>query len=506
MVSKKIDESALYDDHLNGNYSDSEIVIGLVGAVGTELTAIKRIIKERLDLFNYTSEEIRISRDIISFFEDIPNDLSHFDQANALMTAGNTIREKSGDNSILALAAATQINILREKNGKNDELEPLKRHAFIISSLKHPDEVQKLRTIYSNGFFLVGIHSNENRRRDFLMDNKSMSITEAKQLIERDADESDKHGQHTRDTYHLSDFFIDFGSNRDKTQHDIWRTLDLMFGKPYVTPTFDEFAMFMAFSSSLRSADLSRQVGAVMTKNKNIISTGANDIPQSGGGLYWPEYDSDGVKIIDKDNGRDWKRGYDSNAREKKIIINNIVDTLDNEEMKEPLRKLLLSSGIKDITEYGRVVHTEMEAILACARSDISTKDAELYCTTFPCHNCAKHIVASGIKRVIYVEPYPKSKALNFHSDSITLELDDEEGVKFEPFVGVGPRSFYDLFSTNLGAGYPIKRKDPNGNVVNWTKNDAVLRMQMLSTSYIERETAAASAIGDYLRKYNESK
>ncbi|WP_237334059.1 dCMP deaminase family protein, partial [Vibrio anguillarum] len=234
-----------------------------------------------------------------------------------------------------------------------------------------------------------------------------MSNSEATLLIQRDADESDKHGQHTRDTYHLSDFFIDFGANRDKAQHDIWRTLDLMFGKPYVTPTFDEFAMFMAFSSSLRSADLSRQVGAVMTKNKNIIATGANDIPQFGGGLYWPEYDSSGVKIIDKDNGRDWKRGFDSNAREKKLIINNIIDSLPDEKAKDTLRELLHSSKIKDITEYGRVVHAEMEAILACARSDISTKDAELYCTTFPCHNCAKHIVASGIKRVVYVEPYP---------------------------------------------------------------------------------------------------
>ncbi|MGF1868393.1 anti-phage dCTP deaminase [Photobacterium indicum] len=505
MVFKKNEEGTLHD-HLNGSYSDSEVVIGLVGAVGTELTAIKQIIKDRLEMFNYTSEEVRISQDIISLFEEIPDDLSHFDKANALMTAGNTIREKSSDNSILALAAATQINLIREQKSQSGDPEPLKRHAFIVSSLKHPDEVQKLRTIYSNGFFLIGIHSNEKRRKDFLMNNKSMSAEEAEQLIERDADESDKHGQHTRDTYHLSDFFIDFGANRDKAQHDIWRTLDLMFGKPYVTPTFDEFAMFMAFSSSLRSADLSRQVGAVMTKNKNIISTGANDIPQFGGGLYWPEYDSDGVKIIDKDNGRDWKRGYDSNAHEKKTIINDIVDTLPNDEMKEPLRKLLNLSGIKDITEYGRVVHAEMEAILACARSDISTKNAELYCTTFPCHNCAKHIVASGIKRVVYVEPYPKSKALNFHSDSITLELDDDEGVKFEPFVGVGPRSFYDLFSTKLGAGYPIKRKDSNGNVVDWKKNDAVLRMQMLSTSYIERETAAASAISDYRSKYNESK
>ncbi|MBF4253574.1 cytidine deaminase, partial [Vibrio anguillarum] len=490
MVSKKMEENTLRD-HLSGSYSDSEVIIGLVGAVGTELSAIKQIIKERLEMFNYTSEEVRISQDIISLFEDIPNSQSHFDKANALMSAGNTIRKKSGDNSILALATAAKINLLREQKSKSDDLEPLKRHAFIVSSLKHPEEVQKLRTIYSKGFFLIGIHSNEKRRKEFLENNKSMSNSEATLLIQRDADESDKHGQHTRDTYHLSDFFIDFGANRDKAQHDIWRTLDLMFGKPYVTPTFDEFAMFMAFSSSLRSADLSRQVGAVMTKNKNIIATGANDIPQFGGGLYWPEYDSSGVKIIDKDNGRDWKRGFDSNAREKKLIINNIIDSLPDEKAKDTLRELLHSSKIKDITEYGRVVHAEMEAILACARSDISTKDAELYCTTFPCHNCAKHIVASGIKRVVYVEPYPKSKALDFHSDSITLELDGEEGVKFEPFVGVGPRSFYDLFSTNLGAGYPIKRKDPSGNTVSWNENSAILRMQMLSTSYIERETAA---------------
>lgn len=505
MNIKGTDEGVLHEEHLNGSYSDSEIVIGLVGAVGTELTDIKQIITERLETFNYTSNEIRISQDIISLFEDIPSGLSNFEKSNALMSAGNTIRKKSDDNSILALAAASQISCIREQLSSGSDPEPLKRKAFIISSLKHPEEVQKLRTIYSRGFYLIGIHSSETRRRDFLKANKNMSEEEANLLIQRDADESDKHGQHTRDTYHLSDFFIDYGSNRHKAQYDIWRTLDLMFGKPFVTPTFDEFAMFMAFSSSLRSADLSRQVGAVMTKNKNIIATGANDIPQAGGGLYWPDYDSEGERIVDKEGGRDWKRGYDSNAREKKMIINEILETLPNNEYKEPLRELLNSSRIKDITEYGRVVHAEMEAILACARSDISTKNAELYCTTFPCHNCAKHIVASGIKRVVYVEPYPKSRALDFHSDSITLELNNEESVRFEPFVGVGPRSFYDLFSTNLGAGYPIKRKDPNGNAVNWVESKAVLRMQMLSTSYIERETAAASAVSDYRSKYNES-
>lgn len=384
MVVKGNNENVLHEEHLNGSYSDSEIVIGLVGAVGTELTAIKQIITERLNTFNYTCEEIRISQDIISLFEDISADLSNYDKAQALMSAGNTIRQKSGDNSILALAAASQISLFREQSSTGSDPEPLKRKAFIISSLKHPEEVQKLRTIYSRGFYLIGIHSSESRRRDFLQANKNMSEEEANKLIQRDADESDKHGQHTRDTYHLSDFFIDYGSNRHKAQYDIWRTLDLMFGKPFVTPTFDEFAMFMAFSSSLRSADLSRQVGAVMTKNKNIIATGANDIPQAGGGLYWPDYDSKGEKIVDKEDGRDWKRGFDSNAREKSMIINEILETLPDDEHKEPLRTLLNSSRIKDITEYGRVVHAEMEAILACARSDISTKKCRTILYNFP--------------------------------------------------------------------------------------------------------------------------
>ena len=59
--------------------------------------------------------------------------------------------------------------------------------------------------------------------------------------------------------------------------------VDLWFGNPFITPTFDEHAMFLAFSAALRSADLSRQVGAVITKDSQILSAGANDCPKAGG-------------------------------------------------------------------------------------------------------------------------------------------------------------------------------------------------------------------------------
>jgi deoxycytidylate deaminase len=65
----------------------------------------------------------------------------------------------------------------------------------------------------------------------------------------------------------------------------------------------------------------------------------------------------------------------------------------------------LLGSRIMDLTEYGRVVHAELLALCDAARLGRSVKGATLYCTTFPCHNCTKHLLASGIRRVVFMEP-----------------------------------------------------------------------------------------------------
>lgn len=501
-TSNESPESTSGDSELvNNTYNDSELVIGLVGAVGTDLEQVTKIITDRLQAFNYTAEEIRVSRQVIKELESIPESSGHYERIKNYMTVGNKIREQSKDNSALALGVAAKINELRPKS--EDKPEPLPRKAFLINSLKHPDEVERFRQIYSNGFYLIGVYADEKRRFDFLTKNLRIEPHNASELMERDSDESDKFGQHTRDTFHLSDFFIHYDGNSDKFQNDIWRVIDLAFGKPYVTPTFDEYAMFMAFSASLRSADLSRQVGAVIAKDKNIISTGANDIPKAGGGLYWPEYNEEKTEIIDADDGRDYKRGEDSNVIEKRKIIEDILSKIPEEE-REKFESYLKNSKIKDITEYGRVVHAEMEAILACTRNQIGLKGSDLYCTTFPCHNCAKHIIASGISKVIYVEPYPKSKAFEFHSDSISFEKNHNNHVIFEPFVGVGPRSFFDLFSMSLGSGYHLKRKNKDGSIVDWKEESGRLRVQMLPCSYIELEALAAQLLKKYMESTDE--
>src|ERR1019366_5351412 len=184
-------------------------------------------------------------------------------------------------------------------------------------SLKHPDEVARLREIYPEGFYLIGVHADEKRRHDHLTQSKRMTPQEAETLMRRDEDEQLPRGQRTSDSFHLSDFFVRIDQDQDKLRNSVWRVLDILFGHPYKTPTFDEYAMFMAFAAALRSADLSRQVGAVVARKKEIMATGANDCPKCGGGLYWPEYDEEDHQIKDATDGRDYMRGEDANKVER---------------------------------------------------------------------------------------------------------------------------------------------------------------------------------------------
>ena len=188
-------------------------------------------------------------------------------------------------------------------------------------------------------------------------------------------------------------------------------------------------------------------------------------------------------------------RGEDANKIEQQRIIEDILNRAgESVSDRDALRTVLQDSRLSDITEYGRVVHAEMEALLSIARSNVSSVGGTLFATTFPRHNCAKHIVAAGIKRVVFIEPYPKSKAAQLHSDSISLGFSgDDSTVHFEPFVGVGPRRFFDLFSMRHGSGYRLTRKDSEGQAVKWQPEASRLRIQMLPCSYVDLELLASS-------------
>lgn len=482
-----------------------EFVIGIVAPIGADIAAFEQLIGECLSEYGYKPNIVKLSdflKDPILNSVGIEIDESSLsNRYNSLMSAGNRIREITRQNDFLAKYAVTSIAESRPVDEKNEPL-PLEGVVHVLHSLKHKDEVKTLREVYGLGFWLIGLYCHETQR-NMRLSMKGAKPEEAAWLIQRDQDEHSNNGQQTRKVFELSDVFIHLNTdNLQETRKQLERFLDLVFGNPFRTPTPDEHAMFLAYAESSRSGSLARQIGAVITSSEGeVIATGTNDVPCFGGGLYWPG-DSD---------QRDFARGFDFNTQQRDRMIESLMRNViknQHEEDKEEgdksgakkayteqdyLRegkRVFADSPLFDLTEFGRDVHAEMEALLCCARIGVSARNGTLYSTTFPCHNCAKHIVATGIKRVVFVEPYPKSKARELLSDSIVIESDShiEDKVSFEHFVGVGPRRYFDLFSMTLGTGLPSERKTDDGKKIEWRRGDAAPRIPMRPLSYQDRE------------------
>jgi len=104
-----------------------------------------------------------------------------------------------------------------------------------------------------------------------------------------------------------------------------------------------------------------------------------------------------------------------------------------------------------------------------------------MYVNVLPCHLCARHIVAAGIRKLIYIEPYAKSLAAEMYPDSIEIEGEASKKVSFEPFVGVAPRVYMRLFAMT-------ERKTDDGMVLRLDPQSADLRYSELPRVYLRNE------------------
>jgi cytidine deaminase len=217
------------------------------------------------------------------------------------------------------------------------------------------------------------------------------------------------------------------------------------------------------------SSSIARQVGAaIMDKQGGVIATGTNEAPYFQGGVCSEDSGT---------NSREYAMGFDSNTKHKKGILGNFIQLLQNEkwipekenkEVQELVDEFLSNPNLKNaklmnITEFGREVHAEMTALMEASRKTIAVKNCALYCTTFPCHVCAKHIVTAGLEKVVFIEPYPKSMAEELFRDSINVDKksDGEDKIEFNPFVGIAPRRYMDVFKWN-------DRKQNSSEKIDW--------------------------------------
>lgn len=490
-VKNTNDESLKKPSEAIAERRSKELVIALAGPIGSGINAVKERVEASLMALGYEVKHVKLSdyiRECISAkllgsaFEKLID--SGAEKYIQLQDAGNVLRGLQSD--ILAEYAIRRIAEIRTENiesegGSTADHIP-KRTAYLIDQLKHHDEVFLFRTLYGNLFYLFGVFSTS-PRREMRLGADGIKPEQISKLIERDRRQEDKNGQQLDKVLQLADFFIrNDHSNADALQGQITRFIELVHGANGITPTMEEYGMYAAYASGLRSACLSRQVGAsIMNEDGVIVATGRNDVPKSGGGLYGPECGKHDARCVKQEGAQC------HNDLQKKALAGEIGRVIDD-KLREAIQDLIKSEAHVDadnkkyealrsldvtelsnniasaaydgtrlggLIEFSRSIHAEMDAIVSLAmKGGGSTKGAVLFTYTFPCHNCARHVVAAGIKTVYFLEPYEKSLATQLHSDAIAIEgagdsQSDKSGepVRFLHFEGVAPRQYLNMFT-----------------------------------------------------------
>ncbi len=149
---------------------------------------------------------------------------------------------------------------------------------------------------------------------------------------------------------------------------------------------FTEWAMDIAEDSKIRSTCLSRQVGAVIIKDKQIIATGYNGAP--AGAIHCTD-----IGYCERKN-----RGIPS------------------------------GQGL----ELCRAGHAEANAINQCAKHGTSCNGATLYVTTQPCVFCCIHLIQAGIKKVVFKGEYPTGLGLQLLKEADIQYLRYEEALEID--------------------------------------------------------------------------
>jgi len=513
-----------------GPDDQSELFLAIIGATGTDMRMLFNKARQALARFDYRTVEVHLSDHLRKLdwgqYDPGPpvDDKTPRDERLwRLMSQGTRLRQIWGRGDALALLGVSQVDAERaeraERTGwskKSKELPPtLPRHAFVFNSLKHPDEVTTLRSIYGARLFVIAAYSPQESRRKrlaedtaddrgttdestwgfspetlMLRDESEPELQAQMAMTGADAHTNDtattagdlKLGQRLRDTFYLADAFV--AAEPATLAKEIGRLFDVFFGDPFRTPTNDEFGMFCAEGVARRSAELGRQVGAAIADaNGSIIALGTNEVPAFGGGVYHEGIDPD---------GREFRNDRDTNrVRQEEIateIENAIAVLLESGDPAAAMTfrqigstnvlKSILDTKLGDLTEFGRASHAEMTALLDAAARGVPVRRSTIYTTTFPCHNCARHVVAAGVSRLVYIAPYAKSQAAELHPDSIAVAraTPPADKVSFEPFVGVAPRRYLELFEADFRerANEHLSRKDRDGNVSRFERKAAV--------------------------------
>jgi deoxycytidylate deaminase len=453
------------------NLDASSVIIGLTGSFGSGSSYVADSIRKIAPQGKY--KYYKLSSIIREHLAAVGNSNPSITE---MQDKGNQLRKEHGRGYLIS-------EVLKRIDPEWDRV---KDYGVIIDGIKNEYEVYSLRQFPF--FLLISVQAVKDVRLKRLLTEKKITSEKDFDLIERrDKNESLDYGQQVSKCDYLSDIILLNDKNIPKTaeakRNEFGRRIYDKYiklienvhegKKPDTTPSSNELCMTIAYALSKASNCQKRKVGAVVvniehspkngddtgkkTENPFVISSGYNDVPL---GSYHCLYEP-GVEMCYRDHLQEEfsenllccpKCGTPIEVGEitcnhcqhkhkgfVKICKNpscrreiDFVLKCKKEDCGQNIFDLYLPGG-KDspgkLLDMCRALHAEETALLTLSRNNHSNGDIVLFSTTQPCVLCSNKIVAAGIKRVVYSEPYPMQGSLDVFSNGKVI-ADRFEGVK----------------------------------------------------------------------------
>lgn len=480
ITDKSIDKNGKMSTKLK-NYDSSKMLIGAKEKIVSIahknqkiLGKYDKIIKDK----KYESLDSKFCSELDQYFIDLETIKKELisarevdecwlqDMGDNIRLTGNPFDFKKDFHFLNLETIAEEANkLIKFYRNRRDEKES---SLFVVDSFRNPAEVLYFNKRYSS-FYLCSVYASKDSRLQRLKE----SFVAKRELRDQGDGYSTKnlHKQNVPECVLLSDYALN-NELDGKFKYKIARLLVLINNPGTVYPTADEVFMNLAYSLSLRSTCLSRQVGAVITNTDGFVLTaGWNDVGsgQLGCSLNcksdYTKYSGDDHLLSVWGNAIDELKKYgvlDSihdndffcfkDVKSKQIVskkIDEIFNDLTKEKELDSTAKSLIETLRKQLKEklsikrleFARALHAEENALLQAARfGGNGVAGGTIYTTTFPCELCAKKIYQAHLRRIVYTEPYPDSI-----SEKIFLK-DGVRHIKINQFEGVKSPSFHQLF------------------------------------------------------------
>ena len=386
----------------------------------------------------------------------------------------NTKFSKEAASSLFILACEANNIIKFYRNRKRKEFNSkIQYKQFVIEAFRNPYEAEYFRNRYYE-FYLFSIYAPLEVRNKRLNWNRESDKRDQGQNLRNE----EFYKQNVSKCVYLSDIAINNVSGKPRLAQKLSKHFALICRPGCISPSSDEMFMHQAYSMSVKSNCISRQVGAVIVGPKGyIVGAGWNDVGagQVACGLRrYKDLQKDFIpfpiavesevedffKFIKSSEGNYSEHSFCFKDEYSRFKTSSKISKLtkdDNalnewrekhkigEKTLEEISGLVVRNFSPKRLEYCRALHAEENAILQNAiLGGMGIEGGSIYTTTFPCELCAKKIYQSRIKKVIYTEPYPESI-----SEDVFLK-DGAHTIELLQFEGVKSHSYYRLYKATV--------------------------------------------------------